>query len=153
MKKISILLVTVLCTVLCCLPASAVCPAEPAEVIYFEDGSYLEIGAVTEGPATRATNTKSGQKSIVYRSESGREIWQATLSATFTYTGSSATCTVASITTSITDSNWKITEKTATKSGNKAIGDITAKRYFLGIATKTVEQSVTITCSAAGVLS
>lgn len=48
---------------------------------------------------------------------------------------------------------WKITSATASKSGNKATGDVTAKRYVLGIPVETVEKTITLTCSASGVIS
>ena len=123
------------------------------DVIYFDDGSYIVISEVEETVSTRATGTKNGQKTATYVDSDNVVQWKATLKATFTYTGSSATCTNSSITYTISDSSWKITEATATKSGNKATGDVTAKKYFLGIPTKTVEETITITCSANGTLS
>jgi len=122
-------------------------------IIYFEDGSYIVISEVTETTVARASNTKGGIKSYTHYDSGGDAQWKATLDAQFTYTGSSATCTSSKITYTIYDSSWKITEATATKSGNKATGDVTAKKYFLGIPTKTIEQTITITCSVNGTLS
>lgn len=122
-------------------------------IVYFEDGSYIVTSEIEILPSTRAANTITGQKNSTYVDSDGTVQWKATLKGTFTYTGSSATCTNSSITYTISDSSWKITEATATKSGNKATGDVTAKKYFLGIPTKTVEKAITITCSASGTLS
>ncbi len=122
------------------------------ETIYFSDGSYL-IVTLTDITNSRATNTKSGSKTINYYDDNGNKLWSATLNATFTYTGSSATCTSSSINKTIYNDNWKFTSATASKSGNKATGNITAKKYFLGIAIKTVNDSITLTCSATGTLS
>lgn len=100
----------------------------------------------------RATNTKSGSKTIdIYNSN--EKVFDATITGTFTYTGSSATCTKASISYNVYADNWKMKEATASKSGNKAIGDVTAKRYLLGIPVETVEQTFYLTCSATGTLS
>lgn len=152
-KLLSLCIVLTLTFTLFSFSSSALNDQKDPSIIRFEDGSYIELCAVEETTATRATNTKSGQKSAIYRNSNDVEQWRATLSATFTYNGSSATCTSASITSSVSNGNWKFTEKTTAKSGNKATGDITVKHYVLGIPTKTVEQTITITCSASGALS
>lgn len=119
---------------------------------YLDDGSYLVITIETER-LSRATNTITGKKTATYKDNNDETLWTATLKGTFSYTGSSATCTASSITYSITDDAWKITSATASKSGNKAIGNVTAKKYVLGISLKTVEKEITLTCSASGTLS
>ncbi len=124
-----------------------------SEVTYLEDGSYLVIDIIEDTANSRATSTKSGTKNLNYYSADDELLWKATLKGTFSYNGTSATCTAASITHTVYDSTWKITSATATKSGNKAVGDVTAKHYFLGIPIKTLEQSFKITCSASGTLS
>lgn len=122
---------------------------------YLEDGSYIETVITKERSSLSifATSTKTGSKKITHKNSDSETLWTATLKGTFTYTGSKATCTASSITYSIVNDNWKIMSATASKSGNKATGDITAKRYVLGIPTKTVEKTITLTCSASGVLS
>lgn len=122
---------------------------------YLEDGSYIEtvITIKSSEYSTFATKGITGNKTITHKNADGEAEWSATLKGTFTYTGSKATCTASSITYSIVNDNWKITSATASKSGNKAMGNVTAKRYVLGIPTKTVEKTVTLTCSSSGVLS
>ena len=153
MKKLLSLIIvfTTILSVLC-FNASAVNTAT-SETIYLDDGSYIIVSVVEIADICRAANTKSGQKNYTYYDSDNTMLWKATLSASFTYTGDSAACTSSSITHTVYDSAWKITEATATKSGNKATGDVTAKRYVLGIAFKTIEQTITLTCSASGVLS
>lgn len=121
--------------------------------IYLEDGSYFIISIVEEADYARSSNTKSGQKKIIHYNTNDEILWSATLKATFTYTGSSATCTNTTISYSVNDSNWSIISATATKSANSATGNVVAKQYFVGIPIKTLEQSVTLTCSADGTLS
>ncbi|MBO5290709.1 MAG: hypothetical protein J6K64_06385 [Clostridia bacterium] len=125
---------------------------EITETIYFEDGSYIVI-TLEETTYSRATNTKSGSKTYTYTNSDNEKQWSVTLNGTFTYTGSTATCTNATISKVIYDDAWKFTSATTSKSGNKATGNITAKKYFLGIAIKTVNDSITLTCSATGTLS
>lgn len=122
-------------------------------VTYLKDGSYLVTTISEDSSSTRATNTKSGSKTTTYYSATDEALWKATLKGTFSYTGSSATCTAASETHTVYDSSWKITSATATKNGNKAIGAFVAKHYVLGIPIQTIEKSLTITCSASGTLS
>ena len=152
MKRI-LSLVFVLVFILSSFCINATAKTDDENIIYFEDGSYIVISEITETTISRASNTKGGQKSATHYDSDGEAQWKATLDAQFTYTGSSATCTSSKITYTIYDSSWKITEATATKSGNKAMGNVTAKKYFLGIPTKTVEKAITITCSANGTLS
>lgn len=150
-KSLSWLLTLTLMLSLFCFNSTA--NTDDENIIYFGDGSYIIISDVEITSTARATNTITGQKHYTHYDSDGDVQWKATLKGTFTYTGSSATCTNSSITYTISDSSWKITEATATKSGNKATGDVTAKKYFLGIPTKTVEKTITITCSANGTLS
>lgn len=124
-----------------------------SKVIYMEDGSYLVVDIIEDATNARATSTKSGTKNLNYYSADDELLWKATLKGTFSYNGSSATCTAASITHTVYDSSWRITSATATKSSNQAIGNVTAKHYVLGIPIKTLEQSFKITCSANGTLS
>ena len=53
----------------------------------------------------------------------------------------------------ITNTNWYIVSKSATKSGNAAVGELTMGRKFLGIIVEKVPVSMRITCDANGNLS
>ncbi|MBQ7117569.1 MAG: hypothetical protein IJN88_05100 [Clostridia bacterium] len=122
-------------------------------IIATENGYYITETITEEVIISRATNTKTGQKKFEFYNSNDEILWSATLRGTFTYTGSRATCTASSITYEIFDDSWKITSATASKSGNTATGDVTAKRYALGIPVKTIERTITLTCSSSGVLS
>lgn len=136
--------------------ASAVSEANEAtyttSTTYFEDGSYIITTIFEESSITRATSSKTGQKTATFYNSDNVAQWSATLKGTFTYNGSSATCTASSITHKIYSSNWKTASASATKSGNKATGKATAKRYLI-VPVQTVEKTITLTCSASGVLS
>ena len=158
MKKIiSIVLLVLMFVITLGTYASAVSEANEAtyttSTTYFEDGSYYIITTISEESfVTRAASTKSGKKTTTFYNSDNVVQWSATLKGTFTYNGSSATCTASSITHKIYSSNWEIAYASSTKSGNKATGKVTAKRYLI-IPVQTVEQTITITCSASGVLS
>lgn len=119
---------------------------------YLEDGSYYEI-TIIENTMTRATNTKKGTKRTKYLDSSNVTVWEVSVTGTFTYDGSTSTCTAASVAATSYSSNWKITSKSASKSGNKAIGKATAKCYYDGSLVTTVNKTVTLTCDKNGNLS
>lgn len=131
-------------------------PTKYSSVEYFEDGSCIET-EITEGfssaSAIETRTTKLGTKRLTYKNSDGDIEWTADLTGTFVYDEYSCTCTSASITYSIVNTKWKIPSAVATKLGNKAFGDLTAKYYFLGVNTKTVEKSIVLTCSRFGELS
>lgn len=119
----------------------------------FEDGSYIEV--ITEQFANSVrSSTVSGSKTKNYKDTKGDIIWSFKVVGKFTYTGQSATCTSSVISSTCNASNWKLSNQKATKSGATAKASITAKEYtFLGICAKTVNSTVTLTCSANGNLS
>lgn len=125
-------------------------------VEYLEDGSYIETVITEETPSFSpfiTTTIKLGSKRTTYITSDGETEWSATINGTFEYTGFNCSCTDSSITYSITNTKWKMISATASKSYNKAIGDVTAKYYVLGVPTKTIDRTITLTCSATGVLS
>ena len=71
----------------------------------------------------------------------------------FTYDGSTSSCTSVTKATYIYDSVWKVTAESCSKSGNKAYGDFTVKRYALLIVVQTEVVNLVLACSPSGVLS
>lgn len=122
-------------------------------VEYFEDGSYIVTELTESTITTFAAKTVSSSKSSHFYESDNSKAWTVTLNATFSYTGSSATCTKATTSSTIYNSAWKVTSAVASKSGNKATGTFTVKKYVLGIPVKTVNKTLTITCSNTGVCS
>jgi len=121
------------------------------EIIYLENGDYIAVELVVID--SRATSTKTGKKSYIYKNSNGTEEWRATLSGTFAYTGTTATCTASSCTTSVSDSAWYEISKSAGKSGSSATGEVTMGEKFLGITINRESISIKLTCSATGTLS
>lgn len=91
----------IICCILACVLAVSLLPiggraaAYGEEVIVetFEDGSYITERVLSV--QTRAGGTVSGSKEKNYYDSNGGPYWKVVLSASFTYTGSSATCTSA----------------------------------------------------------
>ena len=125
--------------------------------LYFDDGSYL-ITVIEEGddalvsPAS-VSQTKTGSKTSTYYNSDNKALWYVKVTGTFSYGNGSSKCTSASVTAASNDSNWKISDKSASKSKNAATAEATAKRYVLNITVQTITKSVTLTCSSTGKLS
>lgn len=136
------------------LSVSVTAHAEPentGEIIYLENGCYITI-EITESPE-RASASRAGTKNYVYRSSDGEELWCASLRGTFTFTGSSATCTASSCTTTITDAAWSEVSKSASRSGASAIGEFNMAYKILGITIRKETINMRLTCDANGNLS
>ena len=88
-------------------------------IIYLDDGSYITVELTWAD--TRATNTKTATKTYTNKASNGDEQWRAVLRGTFTYTGTTVACTAASCDVTITNTNWYIVSKSATKSGHAAV--------------------------------
>lgn len=132
------------------LPICASAADVKEEVIYFEDGSYITVTIVEQ--ETRASGTKSGSKKYTYTSN-GENVWQIVLSGSFSYTGSSATCTSSSCSVNIYDSAWYTISKSASKSGNTAYGTATVGRKLAGVTVDRHTEDLSLSCSASGSLS
>ena len=145
------LLVALLITLLPTNTYAAVDTEADEGIIYLDDGSYITIELTWTN--SRASGTKTGSKTYTYKSSAGEELWRAVLRGTFTYTGNSASCTVASCDVTISNTNWYVVSKSATKSGNAAVGELTMGRKFLGITVDKESISIRITCDANGNLS
>lgn len=158
MKKI---LAIILCSfmVLSVFTLNVFAESDNVEVLesieYFEDGSYI-VTTITEEANTSITRTtygKTGSKTATIYNSDDEAMVVLKVTGTFSYTGSSSTCTASSVSYTIYNDNWKVTSATASKSGNKAIGEFTSKRYTLLIPVQTVNSTVTLTCSNSGTLS
>ena len=129
------------------LPMAGAAEAVSEERIELGDGYYLIAETFQSG--ARASKSVSGSKPYACYDSAGTALWKVTLYGTFTYTGSSATCTASSISTTIYDSSWSTGSKSASKSGNKATGSATMKKSTV----KSVPVSLSLSCSASGSLS
>jgi len=125
--------------------------ASEVETICFEDGSYATVEVVCYG--TRASGSVTGNKNYSYYDRNSVKQWKATLTGSFTYTGSSSTCTSSDINVTIYNSDWYVYSKSASKSGNTASGSATVAEKLLGVTITTVPVSLTLKCDANGNLS
>lgn len=125
--------------------------SESVSYVYYEDGSYLKV-TITEA-MSRASGTKTGSKKYEHLDSSGNLCWTATLRGTFTYTGTSATCTASSCDVSISNSSYNVVSKTVGKSGGSATATLTMGKKFLGITISEDTYNLKLTCDKDGNLS
>lgn len=124
---------------------------EAENIIYLDDGCYIIVELLfTE---SRVSGTKTGSKTYTYYGSDDVELWRAVLRGTFTYTGTSSTCTAVSCDITISNSSWYIVSKTTSKSAGSAIGELTMGLKFLGITIDKETVNMRITCDANGNLS
>ncbi|MCI9092908.1 MAG: hypothetical protein HFF36_03835 [Coprobacillus sp.] len=126
---------------------------ESRTIEYLGDGIYVETTIECPNISTYATNTVTKTKTNKYTDSSGAVLYTVSVTGTFKYTGTSSTCTSATVQATAPASSWKVTSKSASKSGNKATGKATVKQYYDGSVVQIKSPSVTLTCSATGVLS
>ena len=135
----------------CLLPCNTLA-AEPTtaneSIEYYADGSYL-VTTITES-VSRASGTKTQSKAQSYYDSSDNLEWKITLTGTFTYNGTSATCTSASCNVDVYASNWYLISKSASKSGNTASSDVTMGQKLLGITISKPNYTMTLTCDKDG---
>lgn len=131
------------------------------QVVISETNEYIDgyciKTIITEEPTvnTRAsTFTKTGSKSYVLTNSSGDELWRFKVNGTFSVeTGVSAICTNSTYTITISNDAWENKSASASRSGNKALGEAVFVKKLLFITTETKECSVTLTCDKNGNLS
>ena len=126
---------------------------ESRTIEYIGDGIYVETTIESLNISTYTTNTVTKTKTNKYKDSSGAILYTVSITGTFKYTDTSSTCTSATVQATAPASSWKVTSKSASKSGNKATGKATVKQYYDGTVVQTKYPSVTLTCSATGVLS
>lgn len=141
------------CLLVVLLIASAVplAAAKDNNSVYFDDGSYITIDISVV--KSRAAGSVSGSKTYTYHDSDGTSAWKAVLSGTFSYTGSTSTCTASSCNVTIYDSAWYTVSKSASKSGNSATAAVTMGKKLLGVTITKVPVNMVLTCDANGNLS
>ena len=149
--KYAIKILSALLIVVILLPCNAFA-ANTAEcdrqIIYYEDGSYMLIE--TKYIDTRATSTRVGYRSYTRYSATNQIQWVATLSATFEYDKSTAVCLSSNCDVEITNTNWHLVSKSASKSGATATAQVTMQHKLLGITINTETIDLSLTCSPNG---
>lgn len=120
------------------------------EYEFFEDGSYAVIVIQKETPLLAKSGSVTETKTYKYYDNNHSLDWTASITASFTYNGVTASCTSVSKSTTIYDTSWKCTASSCSKSGATATGSFTFKYYLLGVPVKTINKTLTLTCDPNG---
>lgn len=162
MKRTIAFLLTVI-LVFSIIPCTAACAEEEpvyTDVIRFEDGSFAVVtitqDSLSSAPSLRAkasSSVKNGSKTFTYYGSDGAAKWAATLNASFTYNGSTSSCTAANCTVSIYNSSWYTISNSSTHSGNTATANVTMGHKLAGVTIEKKTASITLSCDANGNLS
>ncbi len=157
MKKLSKILLSIVLTLSLYNVQTIHASDSNTQIEYFEDGSYC-ITVIEDGntenlsdiSVASASKTVSKSKKTSYYSSANVEMWYVKVTGSFTYGNGSAVCNSSSVTAASKNGDWKVSNKSSSKSGNTATASATGKRYINGTLTHTVTKSVTLTCSATG---
>lgn len=118
---------------------------------YYNNGCYAII-TINIDYSNTSKSTISGSKTYEYTDSSNQLLWSYTVYGTYSYNGSSATCTYDDDSYDIKDDNWHINSHSHYRSGNTAYGNATMKKKVLGITFDTVTANITLSCSPNGTL-
>lgn len=118
--------------------------------VYYSDGSYTVTSVVKQEIFARSTSTTLTKYTSCFNSD-GVETCRLTVRATFIInSGVSATCTSSTYSTQVFVDGWSIASPSATYANYgsyaTATASGTAKKKVLGITTKSIALSTTITC-------
>ncbi len=125
---------------------------------YFEDGSYIEtviesedsIAPLKLGVASLQSTSTTKSKTAYYKNASGKTLWYVKVTGTFTYGSGRATCTSSTVKAASNAETWKISNKSASRSGATATASATATQYIDGTKVLSKSKTVSLTCSPTG---
>ena len=119
---------------------------------YFEtiiENSFGPSVAVPNGTTKYITKTKTTQM----KNSAGTVLWSISIKATFSYDGTTSKCTSCSHSCEVYASAWSIDSISSSRSGNSATTKAIATYTAPSGASQSYSKSVTIKCSATGVVS
>lgn len=123
-----------------------------------ENGYYYETIIEEDNSTSHNINTYSTSQTITrtkttqLKNSAGEVMWSVSLKATFTYDGTTSKCISCTPSAKSYASTWSIKSITSSKSGNTGTATAVATHEVLGIS-NDVTKSVTLTCTAYGVVS
>lgn len=113
------------------------------------DSPFDLIGAAPNATTKSTTKTKTSY----VKNAAGEVLWYVSITATFTYDGSTANCTSCSHKAAAPVNEWKIKSVSSSKSGNSATAIADAIHIGTMGISQEYTQAVTIQCSPSGVVS
>lgn len=148
MKKTIVFGLTMILIFSFCNAYSFAFSEEVVDIHYYSDGSY----GVTLLKTSNSKGIKTGTKGYKHYDSNDNLVWEASITASFTYNGTTANCSEASIAYHIYKNSWSLTSSNRSRSGATATGNFTFKNYVLGVPVKTINKTLTLTCSPNGTI-
>lgn len=121
-------------------------------VIYYSDGSRDEI-TLELMPQGKERSTITASKNREHYTSSDVLVWRVKLTATFTYNGTSSSCTNAYTTVNFYESGWSTVTNTTNYSGNTATNTVVLAKKILGITVPMANVNLSLSCDKNGNLS
>lgn len=118
------------------------------EIEILDDGSIIET-IIEENSTNTKSSIKSGTKTVNYKNGS-TTLWSISVKGTFSYNGTSVSCTNSTVLANSYSTYWKVTNKKSSRSGNTAIASATGKRYTAGVVVQTINREVKLSCNKNG---
>lgn len=153
MKKTLCTFLTVLITTMFLSTTTFAANPSNIEIEYLDNGSYIVTSIeelVDESEMSLYSTTTTKSKTATYYNAENVAKWYVKVTGTFTYGNGTSKCINSSVAAESYATTWKITSKSASKSGNTASANAIAKQYFDGTVVKTINRTVTLTCSPTG---
>ena len=137
--------------------ASALSSYENATVEYLDNGdcivTIIETVSPVNGIMPLASNTETKSKTSYYKNTAGDTMWYVRVTGTFTYGDGISKCISVTPSAASYTSDWKVSNISGSKSGNKASATATGKQYYAGEVIDSITKTVTLTCSPTDVFS
>lgn len=158
MKKSFVLFISIFSFLITstCFPVEAQVDTDCSyNIEYIEDGFYYETTIMNSNNifSTYATNYITKTKTTKLKNADGDVMWSVSIKATFSYDGNTSKCTSCTPSATSYASSWSIKNVTSSKSGNSATATGQATYTAPSGSSRNYTKSVTITCSATGVVS
>lgn len=126
------------------------------EISYLENGDYIETYITINdfnyilqmSNKTKSTKEITKTKTSIYKNKNGVKLWDVSITATFTYNGSTSKCISCSHNSKSYANSWKIKSVTSHKKDNYAIANAIASHE--DELQHSYNETVTITCSKTG---
>lgn len=96
------------------------------------------------------TKTVERSKFLRYYDANGVLLWEAVLTAEFTYSEKQVRCETAKLSFTSLDPDWALSSKTTAKAGDAARGTVSVRQTKLGVPLQTVTRTIVLTCDNKG---
>jgi cell division protein FtsL len=121
--------------------------------VFYVNTIITEFDSITSDNADMTRSTKTASKTTYFKDSNQNVLWYVTITATFTYDGTTSSCISCSHDAGSNNSHWSIKSCTSSMSGNSATATAVATQTLLFGITHDYTGSVTIYCAPDGTIS